>query len=142
MIELISIENWIYLKNKLYCHYEDFIKGNYEHVEYKPEFRWFIEKVYRKVLEWNKIIGCDSASIDIIDNDDELALDLLDSLGLCDNPTFQNEDLNFFVEYVNTLGSIIIEYEPRNCEYPLTGILLKPEQDEVTNVVRQSKSRK
>ena len=118
MIELISIENWIYLKNKLYCHYEDYIKANYEHVDFKPEFRWFIERVYRKVLEWNRISECDSVSIDIIDNDEELALDLLDSLGLCDNPTFQNEDLNFFVEYVDTFGSIIIDYEPRNCDYP------------------------
>lgn len=132
MIEIISIENWIYLKNKLYCHYEDYIKANYEHVDFKPEFRWFIERVYKKVLEWNKISECHSASIDIIDNDDELALDLLDSLGLCDNSTFQNEDLNIFVEYVNTLGSIIIDYEPRNFDYPETDASKPDDDNEVT----------
>ena len=136
MIELISIENWIYLKNKLYCHYEDYIKANYEHVDFKPEFRWFIERVYRKVLEWNRISECDSVSIDIIDNDEELALDLLDSLGLCDNPTFQNEDLNFFVEYVDTFGSIIIDYEPRNCDYPAMDNSEPDTDNEVTNVVQ------
>lgn len=136
MIELISIENWIYLKNKLYCHYEDYIKANYEHVDFKPEFRWFIERVYRKVLEWNRISECDSVSIDIIDNDEELALDLLDSLGLCDNPTFQNEDLNFFVEYVDTFGSIIIDYEPRNCDYPIMDNSEPDTDNEVTNVVQ------
>lgn len=109
MIKIISISNWVYLKSKLQTHYDNHLRG----CDCEPywDFKHFVEIVFRDILQWNSY-GC-CGGIDIIDNDDEFALDLLDAIWFSDNEYVRADDIIITVSYIETLGSLIVEIEPK-----------------------------
>ena len=109
MIELISIDNWLCLKNQLRIHYQRYQREMDSEVCY--DFKGFVESVFAGVLYWNSFNSF--GGLDPIDNDDELALDLLDAIYLLEDESIRDEDLAISVSYIDSLGAVIIEAYPK-----------------------------
>ena len=138
MIEMIPIGNWVYLKAQLYKLYEKMLIESYDSAG-GPEFREYVEQVFKTVLRWNQFSIY--SNIDIIGNDDELALDLLESISSLDLTQLQDSDYWFDFIYVDSLGSAIVEWHIKGQEQPESEAAYKQKlqclrQSKLTTIVR------
>lgn len=108
MIELISMSNWIYLKSQLYEKWTNYLSEWYD-CGGGPGFREFVEQVFKNVLKWNQYCAGDLL-LDMIENDEELALDLLDAISTLDIEQLRDDDYWFDFIYIDSLGSAIVEW--------------------------------
>ena len=110
MIEMISIDNWIWLRSQLLHHYDNRNRG-LDHPA-TTTFKRYVEEVFLQVLKWNQFNLVDNTNLDIIDNDDELALDLLEAVHVADNDKMMDSINVFDVSYSDILGFIFIAAYP------------------------------
>jgi hypothetical protein len=108
MIELISMSNWLYLKSQLYQKWTQYLTEWYD-CGGGPQFREFVEQAFKGVLKWNQYCAGDM-TLDIIGNDDELALDMLDAISTLDIEQLRDDDYWFDFIYVDSLGAAIVEW--------------------------------
>lgn len=111
MIELIYLENSLYIKRRLEDTYQEYLEANCDMLG-NVSFQQFVEKAYTGVLNWysfNK--QNDDSALNIINCDTELAEDLLDSISALDVELATDWDMYFRVEYVERNSSIIVEYD-------------------------------
>lgn len=140
MIEMIHLTNWDHLKSVLLTHYHNFLTENHEDGG-GPTFREFVEKVFRKVLKWNTIYFDSEesesvdvhADLDIIANDDELALDILDSFHPYGIGNLEDPEYHVDVIYFNKMNSVMIEIEPKSFYLP---------EPNIDNIVKYRQERK
>lgn len=110
MIEMISIANWVYLKQQLIKYHHDYLLAG--DCGETRSFKNFVEEVFSRILKWNQFFVDVGITLDMINNDDELALDIIEALGLDSNEEIRS-DCHIHVLYIDSLGAVIVEACPK-----------------------------
>lgn len=111
MIELIYLENSLYVKRRLNEAYQTYLENNCD-MGGNISFEDFVARAFKGVLNWysfNK--KSEDSALDIIDHDTELADELLDSISALDLDLVTDWDMYFRIEYIERNNSIIVEYD-------------------------------
>lgn len=127
MIELIYLENSLYIKRRLEAAYQEYLEANCDMLG-NVSFQHFVEKAFTGVLNWysfNK--QNEDSSLNIINCDTELAESLLDSISGLDVELATDWDMYFRVEYVERNSSLIVEYD-----YNIASVIL-PDPESYTH---------
>lgn len=111
MIELIYLENGLYVKKRLNDAYNDYLENNMD-AFYLYSFKTFVEKAFTGVLNWASFDKAeDDNSLDLLGYDIELAEDLLDSIRDTDVELITDWGMHFKLEYFENINSIKMEYD-------------------------------
>lgn len=111
MIEMISIGNWVYLKQQLLMHYNAYLGSTDS--EGMKSFKSFVEDILNNILKWNQYSMDDGIYLNAISNDDELALDIIEALDLADIEEIRSQDYYVSVSYIDVIGAAIVEAYPK-----------------------------
>lgn len=108
MIELIYLENGLYIKNLLKKAYANYLDENHDW-EITHEYERFVEQVFTDVINWYSWdMQENDNSLALLGFDPELAEDLLDSISALDMKIFEDWSIKFTVEYLEFNNSIIV----------------------------------
>lgn len=111
MIELIYLENGLYIKKRLIEAFDEYL-SNLPDFLITMTFSEFVEKVYAGVLNWCSFDKSeDDSSLSIISYDEELAEDILDSICGSDVDLITDWQMHFKVKYFENINAIRIDYD-------------------------------
>jgi len=111
MIELIYLENGLYIKRRLDDAYQLYMEDNCD-IPTDITFEDYVSKAYTGVLNWysfNK--QNEDSSLDIINVDIELAEDMLDAISALDIDLATEWNMYFKVQYLENNNSLMVEYD-------------------------------
>lgn len=111
MIELIYLENGLYMKSQLNKAYQQYVEDNPD-VPVDISFEDYVSKAYIGVLNWYSFSKqSEDSSLDIINADTELAEDMLDAISALDIDLATDWNMYFKVQYLERNNSLIVEYD-------------------------------
>lgn len=108
MIELIYLENGLYIKGLLVKAYNEYLG---EMDEWVPAFSFieFVEQVFTDIINWYTYdMQEDDNRLALLNFDSEKAEDLLDSISSLSISKLEEWDVKFTVEYLINQNSIIV----------------------------------
>lgn len=111
MIELIYLENSLYMKSQLNKAYQLYMEDNVD-VPVDISFEDYVNKAYTGVLNWCSFNKRNEDSyLNIINADIELAEDMLDAISALDIDLATEWNMYFKVQYIARNNSLIVEYD-------------------------------
>lgn len=135
MIELIHLENGLYVKRQLLKAFESYIENN-DDVPNPIRFDKFVSKVFEGVVNWASFDRLsEDASLSLINYDTELAEELLDSISTMKVDLVGSWEMVFKITYLEHYGALKIEYD-----YNETGIILPRPEDYIRSYEQMQKT--
>ncbi len=114
MIELIYLENGLYIKKLLNEAFENYNDENCD-LHSKLDYESFVEKVFTDVINWYSWEKQeDDECLALLGYDKEIAEDLLDSISGLTMEALEDWSVKFSVEYVERINAIIVRSAKTN----------------------------
>lgn len=111
MIEIVYLENSLYIKKQLMIAYDEYLERNLD-MFVNCSFKTFVEKAFTGVLNWTSFDKPEEDNaLDPINFNTELAEDLLDSIRDTDIELITDWRMYFKIEYIEEINSIKIDYD-------------------------------